>query len=110
MTKVIIAKFSVGQIVKHRIYPFRGLIFDVDFEFSNSEEWLLSIPEDQRPHKEQPFYHIFAENTETEYVAYVSEQNLLPDVSGEPLRNPAITQLFELDAVGQFHQRIIHYQ
>lgn len=89
------AKFGIGQIVKHRIYPFRGVIFDVDPEFANSEEWYESIPKDVRPHKEQPFYHLYAENEETEYVAYVSEQNLLPDDSDEPIRHPLVDEMFE---------------
>ena len=89
------AKFSLGQIVKHRKYPCRGVIFDIDPTFSNTEEWWLSIPEDVRPTKEQPFYHLFAENAETEYVAYVSEQNLLPDESGKPVRHPQISEMFE---------------
>ena len=88
------AKFSSGQVVRDRKYPFRGLIYDVDPVFANTEEWWLSIPEEVRPSKEQPFYHLFAENTETEYIAYVSEQNLLPDDSGEPLRHPQIGESF----------------
>ena len=71
------ARFALGEIVKHRKYPFRGIIFDVDPVFANTDEWWLSIPEDVRPTKEQPFYHLLAENAETEYIAYVSEQNLL---------------------------------
>jgi len=90
------AKFDIGQIVKHRVYPFRGVIFDVDPEFGNSEEWYESIPEEARPSKDQPFYHLYAENEETEYVAYVSEQNLLPDDSDEPIRHPAVDEEFEL--------------
>jgi heat shock protein HspQ len=89
------AKFRIGQVVKHRLFPFRGVIFDVDPVFSNTEEWWLSIPEDIRPRKDQPFYHLFAENEETEYVAYVSEQNLLDDGSGEPIRHPQIREFFE---------------
>ena len=88
------ARFSVGQIVKHRIYPFRGVIFDVDPVFANTEEWWQAIPAEVRPRKDQPFYHLLAENQETEYVAYVSEQNLLPDDSGEPLRHPQIGEMF----------------
>jgi heat shock protein HspQ len=90
-----LAKFRIGQVVKHRKFPFRGVIFDVDPVFANTEDWWLAIPEDVRPIKEQPFYHLFAENAETEYVAYVSEQNLLPDESGEPLRHPQIRDMFE---------------
>jgi len=94
------AKFAIGQVVRHRLFEFRGLIFDVDPEFDNTEEWWLSIPEDIRPHKDQPFYHLFAENAETEYIAYVSEQNLLPDMSDEPLRNPLIKEMFVRDKNG----------
>ena len=89
------AKYQIGQVVKHRIYPFRGVVFDVDPQFDNSDEWYAAIPEDVRPSKDQPFYHLLAENDETEYVAYVSEQNLLSDDSGEPLRHPDIPELFD---------------
>jgi len=88
------AKYSIGQIVRHRIFPFRGVVFDVDPVFNNTEEWWLAIPEDMRPSKDQPFYHLFAENAESEYIAYVSEQNLLPDESEEPLRHPQISEFF----------------
>lgn len=88
------AKFRIGQVVRHRVYPFRGVIFDVDPVFDNTEEWWLSIPEDIRPSKDQPYYHLLAENDETEYVAYVSEQNLVPDNSDEPLRHPEIGEMF----------------
>ena len=99
------AKFSLGQIVKHRKFPFRGVIFDIDPTFSNTEEWLLSIPEDVRPSREQPFYHLLAENAETEYVAYVSEQNLLADESGKPVRHPQIAELFERTREGGYKLR-----
>ena len=99
------AKFQVGQVVRHRVYPFRGIIFDIDPIFDNTEEWWQSIPAEVRPHKDQPFYHLFAENAETEYIAYVSEQNLLPDTSGEPLRHPQVRQVFERDAHGGYRTR-----
>jgi heat shock protein HspQ len=88
------AKFSIGQIVRHRIYPFRGVIFDVDPVFDNTEEWWSAIPEHVRPAKDQPFYHLFAENAETEYVAYVSEQNLELDTTGLPVRHPQVEEFF----------------
>jgi len=88
------AKFGIGQIVRHRVHPFRGVIFDVDPEFSNTEEWWLSIPEELRPRKDQPFYHLLAENETTYYVAYVSEQNLVPDPSGGPVDHPNISEYF----------------
>ena len=89
------AKFRIGDVVKHRIYPFRGVVYDVDPVFNNTEEWLAAIPEEIRPHKDQPFYHLFAENDHTTYVAYVSEQNLLPDESGRPCRHPMVPEMFE---------------
>ena len=88
------AKFRIGQVVKHRHYAFRGVIFDVDPTFNNSEEWWQSIPEHIRPTKDQPFYHLLAENAESTYVAYVSEQNLLVDDSGKPVRHPEVSKLF----------------
>ena len=81
-------------MVRHRFYPFRGVIFDIDPVFNNTEEWWQSIPAEIRPRKDQPFYHLLAENEETEYIAYVSEQNLLPDVSGQPVRHPQVAELF----------------
>ena len=91
MDRARIAKFSIGQVVRHRVFPFRGVVFDVDPVFDNTEEWWLAIPEAARPRKDQPFYHLLAENAESEYIAYVSEQNLLPDNSGEPLRSATVT-------------------
>jgi heat shock protein HspQ len=99
------AKFTLGQVVRHRLFPFRGVVFDIDPEFDNTEEWWLSIPEEVRPRKDQPFYHLFAENAETEYVAYVSEQNLLPDTSGQPLRHPQVREIFETDDKGSYRPR-----
>jgi len=87
-------KFTIGQVVRHRVYPFRGVVFDVDPEFNNTDEWYESIPEKIRPRKDQPFYHLLAENEETSYVAYVSEQNLLPDESDEPVSHPDIGEMF----------------
>lgn len=89
-----VAKYSLGQVVRHKERPFRGVIFDVDPEFSNTEEWYESIPEDIRPDRDQPFYHLYAETEATYYVAYVSEQNLMPDPSGEPLDHPEVTEVF----------------
>lgn len=96
------AKFAIGQVVRHRIHPFRGIIFDVDPVFANTEEWWQSIPKEMRPRKDQPFYHLFAENAQTEYVAYVSEQNLLPDESDEPLRHPMVSSVFMMSPDGTY--------
>ena len=99
------AKFQIGQVVKHRIYPFRGVIFDIDPEFNNTEEWWLSIPEEVRPRKDQPFSPLLAENSESEYIAYVSEQNLLPDTSGEPVRHSQVAEIFVKDRAGSYRPR-----
>ena len=88
------AKFAIGQVVRHRFHPFRGVVFDVDPTFANTEEWWLAIPAAMRPRKDQPYYHLLAENAKTSYVAYVSEQNLLPDDSGRPVRHPQVEDLF----------------
>lgn len=96
------AKYTLGDVVRHRIYPFRGVVFDIDPVFNNTEEWWLAIPEEIRPRKDQPYYHLLAENDETEYVAYVSEQNLLPDHSGLPVRHPKVGELFVEDESGKY--------
>ena len=88
------AKYNIGQVVRHRKHPFRGVVFDIDPEFANTDEWYEAIPEEARPAKSQPFYHLLAENDQTYYVAYVSEQNLLPDQSGEPVSHPDLPDLF----------------
>jgi heat shock protein HspQ len=108
MSKTRSAKFKIGQIVRHRVYPFRGIVFDIDPEFSNTDEWYEAIPADIRPHKDQPFYHLYAENADTEYVAYVSEQNLLADTSGEPIRHPQAAEVFVRDESGSYRPRHKH--
>ena len=99
------AKFQIGQVVKHRIFPFRGVIYDVNPTFSNTEEWWDSIPEDIRPRKDQPFYHLLAENEESSYIAYVSEQNLLVDDTGEPVQHPQVQEIFSELHDGTYHAR-----
>ena len=91
------AKCGIGQVVHHRKHPFRGVIFDVDPIFENSEKWLNSMPEENKPSRDQPYYHLLAENSETSYIAYVSEQNLLPDESGKPVSHPQVRDFFYKD-------------
>jgi len=91
---IALADFSIGDVVRHRIFEFRGVVFDIDPVFDNSEEWYNSIPEEVRPAKDQPFYHLFAENGESSYVAYVSQQNLLSDREEGPVDHPAIKDIF----------------
>lgn len=107
MKKTREAKYQIGQVVKHRIFPFRGVVFDVDPTFSNTDEWYESIPAETRPDKDQPFYHLYAENSESQYVAYVSEQNLLPDASGDPVRHPQVSQVFKRDERGGYRLRSV---
>ncbi|HEY0149569.1 MAG TPA: heat shock protein HspQ [Allosphingosinicella sp.] len=99
------ARFAIGDVVRHRVYDFRGVIFDVDPVFANTEEWYQSIPEDVRPAKDQPFYHLLAENGESSYTAYVSQGNLVTDESAEPVDHPAISGLFEPFAQGRYRLR-----
>ena len=97
--------FNIGDIVKHRIYPFRGVIVDVDPEFSNTEEWYQSIPAEIRPSRNQPYYHLMAENTETFYTAYVSQQNLVDDGENGPLEHPDLDEIFSGMEKGKYHLR-----
>ena len=91
---VVSPKFNIGDIVKHKLYPFRGVIVDIDPIFSNTDEWYEAIPVELRPKKNQPFYHLLAENSETFYSAYVSQQNLLSDSESGPINHPEISDLF----------------
>ena len=100
------AKFSIGDVVKHKHFDFRGVIYDVDFEFNNSEEWYQSIPKNVRPRKDQPFYHLLAEGDQHAYMAYVSEQNLLVDDSGEPVRHPQVKEIFSSFKGSYYEQKL----
>jgi len=102
------AKFQIGQIVRHRIFPFRGVIFDVDPTFSNTEEWWQAIPEAIRPKKDQPFYHLLAENDQAAYIAYVSEQNLVIDESGSAVGHPQVDELFNGIEDGRYRPKQLH--
>ena len=105
METMRIAKYKLGQVLRHRVFPFRGVVFDIDPVFNNTDEWYEAIPAEVRPHKDQPFYHLYAENAETEYIAYVSEQNLLPDTSNEPIRHPQVAEVFVRDEKGSYRPR-----
>ena len=94
------AKFRIGQVVRHRVFPFRGVIYDVDPVYDNTDEWYEAIPASMRPAKDQPFYHLYAENEQSTYEAYVSEQNLLIDDSGDPVRHPKVDREFTVDEDG----------
>ena len=102
------ARFGIGEVVRHRMFDFRGVIFDVDPIFANTDEWYDAIPLDLRPRKDQPFYHLLAENLESTYIAYVSQQNLVPDETDEPVDHPAIRGLFTDYADGRYTLRPQH--
>ena len=104
-TDMPLARFAIGEVVRHRLFDFRGVIFDVDPVFANSEEWYEAIPEALRPSKDQPFYHLLAENAESSYVAYVSQQNLIADDSEEPVEHPAIASMFDRIEKGRYQLR-----
>ena len=99
------ARFGIGEVVRHRLLDFRGVIFDVDPEFANSDEWYESIPAEMRPAKDQPFYHLLAENSESSYIAYVSQQNLISDEAGGEVDHPAIDGLFDRFTEGRYQLR-----
>ena len=99
------ARFGIGDVVRHKLFGFRGVIFDVDPIFSQTEEWYHAIPEPLRPPRDQPFYHLLADSEESAHVAYVSQQNLLADDSGEPIDHPAILAMFDREAGGRYRLR-----
>jgi heat shock protein HspQ len=102
---IAVAKFSIGEVVRHKLFDFRGVIFDIDPVFANSEEWYQSIPENVRPMRDQPFYHLLAENGENSYVAYVSQQNLETDSEAGPVDHPSVTEMFEAFRDGRYRLR-----
>jgi heat shock protein HspQ len=99
------ARFAIGDVVRHRLFDFRGVVFDIDPVFANSEEWYESIPAEMRPNREQPYYHLLAENDESDYVAYVSQQNLVGDGDGGPVDHPSVSQLFDDYDGGRYRLR-----
>ncbi|WP_265530531.1 heat shock protein HspQ [Sphingomicrobium marinum] len=105
LSKIPSANFAIGDVVRHRILEFRGVIFDVDPEFDNTDEWYEAIPADIRPHKQQPFYHLMAENEEQTYIAYVSQQNLVLDDEEGEVDHPAIPTLFTGFSDGRYQLR-----
>ena len=96
------ARFGIGDVVRHRLLDFRGVIFDVDPEFANTDDWYEAIPEEIRPSKDQPFYHLLAENSDSSYIAYVSQQNLVADDENGEVDHPAIDGLFEGFSKGRY--------
>lgn len=100
------AKYSIGEVVRHKKFRFRGVVFDIDPVFSNSDEWWQAIPEESRPRRDQPFYHLLAENDSSYYVAYVSEQNLIADQTGEPVSHPEVSSMFSTLRDGKYDMEV----
>ena len=100
-----VARFGIGDIVRHKLFDFRGVVFDVDPVFANSEDWYEAIPKELRPRRDQPFYHLLAENEDSSYVAYVSQQNLMGDSDGGPVGHPSVEDLFDDFANGRYRLR-----
>jgi heat shock protein HspQ len=94
-TSIPHARYGIGEMVRHRLLDFRGVVFDVDPVFANSEEWYEAIPEAMRPATDHPFYPLLADISVSRYVAYVSQHNLVADDEGEPIDHPAIGTLFD---------------
>ncbi len=103
------ARFAIGDVVRHAIFDFRGVVFDIDPAFANSEEWYEAIPESIRPRRDQPFYHLLAESSESSYVAYVSQQNLVEDKSGGPIDHPALPTMFSREPAGNYRMDPRHW-
>lgn len=99
------ARFAIGDVVRHRLHDFRGVVFDIDPVFANSEEWYESIPMEVRPKRDQPFYHLLAESEDSSYVAYVSQQNLTGDADGGPVDHPSLSQMFDDYDNGRYQLR-----
>ena len=96
------ARFQVGQPVSHKIFDYRGVIFDVDATFQSTDEWYDTMAR-TRPPKDEPWYHVFVHDAE--HTTYVAERNLEPDLTGEPIKHPALTQIFDELKDGIYRRR-----
>jgi heat shock protein HspQ len=86
------ARFGIGERVHHRLFGYRGVVFDVDSEFAGSEEWYETVAR-TRPPKDRPWYHVLVHDAL--HTTYVAERNLEPDASEEPIRHPMVELLFD---------------
>ena len=86
------AKFSVGELVHHLLFDYRGAIFDVDAEFQGSEEWYAQMAR-SRPPRNEPWYHVLVHNGT--HTTYVAERNLEEDLEEDPIHHPLIKEFFD---------------
>jgi len=91
MTKEQSARFHVGQVVRHRLFDYRGVIFNVDAVFSGDDEWYEHVAR-SRPPKDAPWYHVLPGGSE--HTTYVAERHLEIDESGATVAHPLIEELF----------------
>jgi heat shock protein HspQ len=91
VTNITRVKFSVGELVHHRLFDYRGVIVDVDRDFQATEEWYEQVAK-SRPPKNRPWYHVLVHGSE--HSTYVAEQNLEPDDSVEPINHPMLEHFF----------------
>jgi heat shock protein HspQ len=93
------AKFSVGQVIHHRLFGYRGVIADVDPIFSASEGWYETMAR-SRPPKDRPWYHVLVHGAD--HLTYVAERNLENDLTGEPIKHPLVDEYFDSFSEGHY--------
>ncbi len=92
MSGVKNARFGIGQLVHHRLFGYRGVVYDVDPVFSGADEWYEQMAK-SRPPKDRPWYRVLVHGSVHE--TYVAERNLEPDESDEPILHPLIDAVFD---------------
>ncbi len=102
LTMTAQANFSVGQLIQHLKFGYRGVVVDVDPVFQGSDDWYNEIAKSQPP-KDQPWYHVLVDNAE--YITYVAERHLEADSSGEPVDHPALEAFFAQFENGTYQLR-----
>ncbi|MEN8161371.1 MAG: heat shock protein HspQ [Myxococcota bacterium] len=93
------ARFSIGDVIEHRLFGYRGVVVDVDASFGLSDEWYEEVAR-SRPPKDAPWYHVVVQDSDM--LRYVAERNLKSDESGRPVQNPALQALFDDFVDGQY--------
>lgn len=91
VTSITRAKFSVGDLIHHRLFDYRGVIVDIDRKFQATDHWYEQVAK-SRPPKNKPWYHVLVHGSTQS--TYVAEQNLEPDDSSEAINHPMLEQFF----------------
>ena len=99
VTKITSTRFSVGDLIHHRLFDYRGVIVDVDPTFQATEDWYEAVAR-SRPPKDKPWYHILVHDAA--HTTYVAERNLEPDVSTDPIAHPMVEQFFSRFENGKY--------